>query len=214
MTTLVIFDLDGTLLDTLKDLQTCTNHILKQHGYPEHPMEDYKYFVGNGIPKLISRALPDSVKPEKEQQVLKDFLAYYELHKEDYTQPYPGIVSLLEYLQDHQIAIGVASNKIQSAIDPLMETYFPQIQFQAALGSREGVPNKPHPQIVEDILSVSPHDKKNVIYLGDTSVDMQTAKNAGLTAVGALWGFRTREELEQSGADHIIETPEQLIALL
>ena len=108
----------------------------------------------------------------------------------------------------------MASNKIQSAIDPLMETYFPQIQFQAALGSREGVPNKPHPQIVEDILSVSPHDKKNVIYLGDTSVDMQTAKNAGLTAVGALWGFRTREELEQSGADHIIETPEQLIALL
>lgn len=214
MTTLVIFDLDGTLLDTLKDLQTCTNHILKQHGYPEHPMEDYKYFVGNGIPKLISRALPDSVKPEKEQQVLKDFLAYYELHKEDYTQPYPGIVPLLEYLQEHQIAVAVASNKIQSAIPPLMETYFPQIQFQAALGSREGVPNKPHPQIVEDILSVSPHDKKNVIYLGDTSVDMQTAKNAGLTAVGALWGFRTREELEESGADHIIETPEQLIALL
>lgn len=214
MTTLVIFDLDGTLLDTLKDLQICTNHILKQHGYPEHPMEDYKYFVGNGIPKLISRALPDSVEPEKEQQVLKDFLEYYELHKEDYTQPYPGIVVLLEYLQEHQIAVAVASNKIQSAIAPLMETYFPQIRFQAALGSRKGVPNKPDPKIVEDILSVSPHDKKNVIYVGDTSVDMQTAKNAGLTAVGALWGFRTREELEQSGADHIIETPDQLIHLL
>lgn len=214
MIKLVIFDLDGTLLNTLEDLKTCTNHVLKQHGFPEHPLNQYRYFVGNGIPVLIKRALPEGTPKETVQMVLSDFFAYYDLHKADLTAPYEGIVELLEYLQDHKVMLAVASNKIDNAVAPLMDYYFPTIRFVSALGSREGVLPKPDPTIVEDILKIAKVEKSEVLYVGDTAVDMDTAHNAGLTAVGVLWGFRDLQELRQAKAEYIISNPAELKSLL
>ncbi len=214
MIKLVIFDLDGTLLDTLEDLKECTNYILRKYQFPEHPLDSYRYFVGNGIPVLIQKAIPDNTPKELELQILEEFLEYYSIHKADRTAPYSGIVSLLETLQNKGIQIAVASNKIHDAMAPLMQFYFPTIQFLAALGSREGVPPKPHPQIVEDIISMTDFDLSEVLYVGDTKVDMDTAHQAHLKAVGVLWGFRDREELEGAGAEYIINSPEQLLPLI
>lgn len=214
MTKLVIFDLDGTLLDTLQDLADCTNFILRKFGFPEHPLESYKYFVGNGIPVLIHKAIPEGTSKEVEDRVLAEFLPYYDLHKADLTAPYSGIVDLLEQLHQQQILIAVASNKIHDAMAPLMQHYFPTIPFLAALGNRVGVPPKPDPAIVEDIIQLSGFSKDEVLYVGDTKVDMDTAHNAGLRAVGVLWGFRDREELESAGAEYIIQYPGELLDLL
>ena len=214
MIKLVIFDLDGTLLNTLEDLKECTNYILRKYHFPEHPLDSYRYFVGNGIPVLIQKAIPSGTPKEIEVKILEEFLAYYDLHKADLTAPYPGIVSLLETIQDQGIQIAVASNKIHDAMAPLMEYYFPTIRFLAALGNREGVPPKPDPQIVKDIISMTDFNLSEVLYVGDTKVDMETAHRAQLQAVGVLWGFRDREELEESHAEYIISTPDQLLDLL
>lgn len=214
MIKLVIFDLDGTLLNTLEDLKECTNYILRKYHFPEHPLDSYRFFVGNGITVLIEKAIPVGTSEELKKQILQEFLAYYDLHKADFTAPYPGIVSLLENLQKRGIQIAVASNKIHEAMDPLMEHYFPSIDFLAAYGSKEGVPPKPHPQIVEDIISMTNYEHSEILYVGDTKVDMDTAHSAKLKAVGVLWGFRDREELEGARADYIISKPEELLLLI
>ena len=214
MIKLVIFDLDGTLLNTLEDLKECTNYILRKYHFPEHPLDSYRYFVGNGIPVLIQKAIPTGTPKELEVKILEEFLAFYDLHKADLTAPYPGIVQLLETLQNKGIQIAVASNKVHDAMAPLMAYYFPKIKFLAAIGNREGIPPKPHPQIVADIISMTDFDLSEVLYVGDTKVDMETAHRAQLTAVGVLWGFRDREELEESNAEYIIGNPKELLDLL
>lgn len=214
MIKLVIFDLDGTLLNTLEDLKECTNYILRKYQFPEHPLDQYRYFVGNGITVLIEKAVPEGTPKELKKQILKEFLAYYDIHKADVTAPYPGIVDLLEQLQERGIQIAVASNKIHDAMAPLMAHYFPTIQFLAAYGSKEGVPPKPDPQIVEDIISLTNLDHSQILYVGDTKVDMDTAHHANLKAVGVLWGFRDRDELEGANADYIISKPEELLQLV
>lgn len=214
MIKLVIFDLDGTLLNTLEDLKECTNYILRKYHFPEHPLDSYRYFVGNGITVLIEKAIPPGTSDQLKKQILQDFLVYYDIHKADITKPYPGIVSLLETLQDKGIQLAVASNKIHEAMAPLMKHYFPSIDFLAAYGSKEGVPPKPHPQIVEDIISLTNLDHSQILYVGDTKVDMDTAHHANLKAVGVLWGFRDRDELEGANADFIISKPEELLQLI
>lgn len=212
---LIIFDLDGTLLNTLEDLADAANYVLAQHGFPTHPVDAYRYFVGNGMPTLIRRILPEGHKEGAIYDVcFKEFLDYYTIHMHDKTHVYDGLVETLEILQVQGIQLAVATNKVHSALAPLMTNFFPTIQWQALFGQRTGVPVKPNPQIVYDILDATGCDKEETLYLGDTNVDMETAHRAGLQAVGVLWGYRPKSELVESQADFIIETPSELLNLL
>ena len=211
MKKLVIFDLDGTLLNTIADLAHSTNYALNKLGYPTHEIEKYNFMVGNGIDKLFERALPEGEKSkENVLRVRKEFVPYYDIHNADDSRPYPGIPELLSYLQDAGIQITVASNKYQAATQKLIDHYFPEIHFTAVFGQREGIKVKPDPTVVFDILEVAKVTKEEVLYVGDSGVDMQTAHNGGLTACGVTWGFRSRQELEDAGADHLADTPEAL----
>lgn len=216
MVKLVIFDMDGTLLNTLDDLADSCNHILQQYGYPTYPVEAYKYFVGNGIRKLIERTVPEDVlqNPELLHAIESDFLAYYTLHKVDKTAPYKGMVSVLNQLQSKNIQIAVASNKIHREITPLLDYFFPSIKFAAAIGQKPGIPTKPNPDVVYEILSQTQIKKEDTLYLGDTAVDMKTGKRAGIYTIGVLWGFRTEKELLDNGADELIHEPEDLLPLI
>lgn len=208
---LAIFDLDGTLLNTIADLATATNQALDACGFPTHPIEAYPFFVGNGINKLFERALPAEARTEENVlRIRAHFLPYYDEHNADLSRPYPGIPQLLENLQAAGIQVAVASNKYHRATEKLIRHYFPTIRFAAILGQREGVPIKPHPQIVEDILALVPVNKEEVIYIGDSGVDLQTALNAGVESIGVTWGFRPREELLQYSPTHLADTAEEI----
>jgi len=215
MTKLVIFDLDGTLLNTIADLANSTNYALSQYGFPVHEMHEYNFFVGNGINKLFERALPEGEKTEDNiRKIREKFLPYYDQHNADFSSPYPGITSLLENLQNRGIMLAVASNKYQAATKKLIKHFFPQINFIEVLGQRDGIDPKPDPAIVFDILNVAKVDKNEAIYVGDSGVDMQTAKNAGITVVGVTWGFRPRAELEKFSPDYLVDKGEEILALV
>ena len=211
MKKLVIFDLDGTLLNTIADLAHSTNYALNKLGYPEK----YNFMVGNGIDKLFERALPEEEKSkENVLRVRKEFVPYYDIHNADDSRPYPGIPELLSYLQDAGVQIAVASNKYQAATQKLVDHYFPEIHFTAVLGQREGVKVKPDPIIVSDILEIAKVAKEEALYVGDSGVDMQTAANAGVTACGVTWGFRPRTELEEFNPSYIADTAGEIKNLI
>lgn len=215
MKSLVIFDLDGTLLDTIADLGTAANQALSKRGFPIHPIERYKTFVGNGVRKLIERALGEAgTDANLVDEVLMDFKAYYIEHKTDLSRPYPGILALLEELKKRGIRMAVASNKFQAATEGLVKFFFPAGTFDVILGQRDGIPVKPHPQIVFDVLSQIPTPKDQILYVGDTSIDMHTASAAGVESVGVTWGFRSCEELRQSGACYVVQDPSEIISHL
>lgn len=212
MKKLIIFDLDGTLLDTIADLASATNYALTQLGYPTHDTDTIRSFVGNGINKLLERALPADEQTENNVMRMRThFVPYYDVHNADLSSPYPGIEALLQTLQENSIAIAVASNKYQEATTKLIKHYFPTIQFAEVLGQRENIPVKPHPTIVFDILNKTGINKKEVLYVGDSGVDMQTAHNAGVDAIGVSWGFRPRTELETLHPLAIIDKAEELM---
>lgn len=215
MTRLIIFDLDGTLLNTIDDLAASTNYALRQHRYPEHGKSAYPYFVGNGINKLLERAMPEAERtPEKIQELRRDFIGYYSLHSTDFTRPYEGIPELLQALHDRGIQMAVASNKYQKGTEELIRHYFNAIPFQAVLGQRTGIPVKPNPAIIDEILSATGFTPADTLYVGDSGVDMQTALNSGVGPIGVTWGFRTQKELEENGARYIVEHPREIIRLL
>ncbi len=212
---LIIFDLDGTLLNTIADLAHCTNYALEQLGFPTHPTEAYPQMVGNGILKLFERALPEGAKTEENVlRVRTKFLPYYDVHNADYTAPYPGIPELLHTLHEKGCLLAVASNKHDAATRKLIESYFPDIRFAAVFGQREGIPVKPDPIIVHDILTLTGTPKEEVLYVGDSGVDMQTALNAGVTACGVSWGFRQRTELESFLPEFIVDTPSAILSAI
>lgn len=211
MKQLAIFDLDGTLLDTVADLANATNQALQQCGYPTHPVEAYYQFVGNGINKLFARALP--AEHSTEENVLRIralFVPYYNEHNADCSRPYPGVVGLLRALQDDGVQLAVASNKYHEATLKLVRHFFPDIRFAAIYGQREGVAIKPAPDIVHDILRDTGIAKEKTLYIGDSGVDMQTASNAGVESVGVTWGFRSEEELREHGAAHIVRIADEI----
>ncbi len=207
----IIFDLDGTLLNTIDDLGYACNFALEQTGYPTHPIEDYPRMVGNGINNLIRRALPESERTEENVlRVRAYFVPYYDAHNCDYTHPYEGIPDLLAALkaQGHQLA--VASNKYQAATEKIVEHFFPGV-FDVILGEREGIERKPNPQIVYDIVKSLHGSMVQSLYIGDSLVDRDTTQNANVPFVACSWGFVSRQTLVEAGVTRIVDKPEAIL---
>lgn len=215
----IIFDLDGTLLNTINDLGYACNHALQACGYPTHAIEDYPRLVGNGVRKLVERALnAGGVEPltERVDEMMAHFVPYYNAHNCDYTRPYDGIPELLAELKHRGCRLAVASNKYQAATEKIVEHFFPGV-FDAVLGERVGIPRKPDPQIVKDIMTRLNDQTVNdqmILYLGDSLVDKETASNAALPFVACSWGFVPRETLLSAGCARIIDQPLQLLQYL
>lgn len=215
MKQLVIFDLDGTLLNTIADLGNAANYALEKAGLPTHPAEAYPQFVGNGVRKLIERVTPeDKGSADMVDRLLADFKKYYDEHLTDLTTPYHGINELLTGLNNRGIKLAVASNKYQSAVERLINKIFPDIPWVAIEGQKEGCPVKPDPSIVFEILSKCPTPKSEVFYIGDSGVDMETARRACVESCGVTWGFRPVSELREHHADHIADDTNQLLQLI
>ena len=213
---IIIFDLDGTLLNTIDDLGYACNHALKQAGFAMHKIANYPQMVGNGINNLIRRALPESARTEENVlRVREFFVPYYNAHNCDFTRPYKGIPEVLAALKAQGHLLAVASNKYQVATEKIVEHFFPGL-FDVVLGEREGIERKPNPQIVYDILSslnslTSNPLTSNLLYIGDSLVDWETATNAHVPFVACSWGFVPRETLVGKGLKHIVDTPEEIM---
>lgn len=200
---LLIFDLDGTILYTLEDLKESLNDALGHMGYPRRTLEETRNFVGNGIRKLIQRAVPAGTAEADIQRTYDLFLAHYRVHCADRTAPYPGIPAFLEELKARGFLLAVVSNKADSAVQILCGRYFPQM-FDCAFGERPGVRKKPAPDGVLEVLERLGVPKEQALYIGDSEVDIETARNAGMDCVLVDWGFRDRETLTRKGAEHIV----------
>ena len=223
---IIIFDLDGTLINTISDLGQACNHALAACGFPTHKIEDYPRLVGNGVNKLIERALPQEHRNEETVLRLREyFVPYYDEHNCDFTRPYDGIPELLEALKQkgdeamrrtgERWFLAVASNKYQAATEKIVAQLFPGV-FDIVLGERVGVERKPNPQIVYDILSTlnTQHSTLNCLYIGDSLVDAETARAAGATLVLCTWGFGTREQMEGAKPDYLVNHPLEVLEAL
>jgi len=210
----VIFDLDGTLLDTIEDLGEAVGYALSKRGLPGHGMDQYRKMVGNGIRNLVKRALPENLREDEKylDAALADFREYYCAHIDVHTRPYDGIPELLSSLQDRGVRLAVASNKFQSGAEHLAREFFPDIDFVAILGNAPSLPLKPSPEVVERILSLTGSPKGETAFVGDSGVDMRTALNAGVHPVAVLWGFRGVEEF--GDAEKKASNPGELKAIL
>ncbi len=215
MKQLIVFDLDGTLLNTIGDLAACCNATLEKYNLPTHSTEDYGDFVGNGIMRLVERAIPEHLRTEEMvAAVRKDFVALYSENIAEYTTPYAGLVELLNTLKFRGIEIAIASNKFQAGCEKLAKHFFPNIRFATVLGQRPNIPLKPSPYIIREIIQRTAYTPDRILFVGDSGVDMQTAAASGVDSVGVTWGFRTREELSAAGAKHLIYEPSKLLDLL
>ena len=207
----VVFDLDGTLLNTIDDLADAGNRVCAARGWPQHTVEEYKYFVGNGIPKLVERFSPPEARtPAVLADTLAAFQADYGAHLRDKTAPYPGIPALLARLKAAGVQLAVFSNKADPLARQVVADYFDTALFDAVRGALPGVPTKPAPQGTLALMQAIGADPAATLYVGDSNVDVDTAHNAGLPCCGVLWGFRTRQELTDAGAEHLAANAEEL----
>ena len=202
----VIFDLDGTLLNTLEDLCAATNYALREFNYPQKSLEEVRLAVGNGVAKLIERVIPEGVENPDFSPCLECFRGYYSEHLQDRTAPYPGIIEMLQWLKMQGYGIGIVSNKFDSAVKNLRDDYFKEY-IPVAIGESSDVRKKPAPDCVFKAMKELDCTADTAIYVGDSDVDIQTAHNAGLRCVGVSWGFRGHDFLVANGADWIIVKP-------
>jgi phosphoglycolate phosphatase len=210
---LAIFDMDGTILDTLQDLTNSLNFALAKSGYPRHDLEAVRGFVGNGIRKLIERGVPAGTKTAQIDTVHRDFTTHYQAHCADTTKPYDGILALLQTLRQAGCKTAVVSNKADYAVQALCKQYFDGL-FDAAVGERENVLKKPAPDSVNAVLEQLHITRQNAVYIGDSDVDVQTAKNAGMDGIFVTWGFRSTDFLLQNGAETLVSQPEEIRSLI
>ena len=208
----VIFDLDGTLLDTLEDLCGSTNFALSKFGYPERTLKEVRSFVGNGIGKLIERALPGGIENGDYNAVLEEFKRHYAANCNNKTKAYPGIYALLDALKTSGIKMAVVSNKVDSAVKELCERYF-NGYFEVTVGEREGVRRKPSPDSVLAAINILNTKTEHAVYIGDSEVDIETARNSDMDFIAVSWGFRERHQLSAIGNFTITDTAEELLAL-
>ncbi|RPF48472.1 phosphoglycolate phosphatase [Hydrogenoanaerobacterium saccharovorans] len=214
MIKLMIFDLDGTLIDSIHDLAAATNWVLKRHGYPTHPTDAYHYFVGDGVLMLIARALPEEARtPEIIAQLKTEQVAYYHEHMQDNTKPFHGISEVLLELQNRGYSLAVVTNKPNEQAQQLVKDFFPKINFIQVFGNRDGIPHKPDPTCVNMVIEQSGFTKDETLYIGDSDVDMLVANNAKVKGIGVLWGYRTKEELQKAGAYAIVDKVEDLLRI-
>ena len=215
MKKLVIFDLDGTLVNSIADLAVAVNRALEKCDYPTHPEDAYRFMVGDGVMKLFERALPEGEKSEENVLRIREyFMPFYEVHNADLSHPYDGVLELLAELKKRGVRMAVASNKYHAATLKLVEHFFHDTPFEIVLGNRDGVPVKPDPQIVDEILAHTGVERSKVLYVGDTNVDMRTAINARVDCVGVAWGFRPKVELAVHNPLAIIDKPIELLQYL
>lgn len=212
---MIIFDLDGTLLNTIGDLAAACEDMLRKRNLPQHTLAEYTSFVGNGIRNLVKRSLPEQLRTDDYvEQAKADFVEYYTHNIHNYTAPYEGITEVLAELQSAGVKIAVASNKFHEGTLQLINYFFPNIEFIAVYGNREGYPLKPDAQLIEEIMRIGGVTNSECVMVGDSAVDIQTAHNAGIDSIAVSWGFRFMEELEQANPTHIVGSVKELRELL
>ncbi|MBO4549578.1 MAG: HAD family hydrolase [Bacteroidaceae bacterium] len=209
----IIFDLDGTLTDTLEDLFLSVNYALRSCGLPERQLDEVRRFVGNGVRKLIERAVPKGTKSPMTEKCFEAFKAHYVIHCQDHTCLYPGVATLLMTLHAKGYRMAVVSNKLQTGVDELARTFFKGV-IDVAIGEQPGIPRKPEPDMVLKALEQLGVSKEEAIYVGDSDVDLQTASNAGLPCISVLWGFRSRDFLVAHGATIFAKSPQDVLSLV
>ncbi len=208
----IIFDLDGTLLDSLKDIALSLNWVLQSRGLQTFPIESYRYFVGSGLRELLYRALPETTLDERMvEEFANDFRKIYLIQWKENTRPYAGIISLLEKLNAMQVPLAILSNKPHDFTCRIVKECLSTRYFQPIYGARENAPKKPHPDAALQIAAAWNLDPRNILFIGDTPVDMETARKADMVPIGVAWGFRTIKELQESGASAILHQPHQLL---
>lgn len=209
----VIFDLDGTLLNTLEDLMDSVNFALALYGFPSRKLDEIRHFVGNGVARLMELSIPDGINNPKYEKCLSDFRSHYSKNMQNKTNAYKGIMELLEKLSKENYKIAIVSNKFDKAVKELNRVYFGKY-IKVAIGESENISKKPAPDTVFKALKELGSSANKAVYVGDSEVDVKTAKNSGLICIGVTWGFRDRKLLEQKGADYIIDKPQELLKII
>lgn len=211
--TTIVFDCDGTLLDTLTDLRNAVNYVLRAHDLPERSVPEVKAALGNGVAHLMRQSLPDSISEAEFNTYLDEFKAYYGEHLQDYTAPYPGMLDVLDTLRAKGYKLAIVSNKIQEGITPLNKEYFGD-RLPIAIGERPGLQRKPAPDMVLQALKELNSSQDESIYIGDSEVDVATAKNSGLLCIGVTWGFRDEQLHKDLGVTHIARKAEDIVTII
>ena len=211
--TTILFDCDGTLLDTLTDLRNAVNYVLRAHDLPERSVPEVKAALGNGVAHLMRQSLPDSISEAEFNTYLDEFKAYYGEHLQDYTAPYPGMLNVLDTLRAKGYKLAIVSNKIQEGITPLNKEYFGD-RLPVAIGERPGLQCKPAPDMVLQALKELNSSQDESIYIGDSEVDVATAKNSGLLCIGVTWGFRDEQLHKDLGVTHIARKAEDIVTII
>jgi phosphoglycolate phosphatase len=209
----VIFDLDGTLLNTLDDLRDSLNEVLANHGYEQRSLDEVKRFVGNGVRNLVFRSLPESCGEDEVTRIMNEFKEHYKNNMQNKTRPYDGIMELLLDLNRYNYKIAIVSNKFDVAVKSLSKTYFGNL-IPVAIGETAEIKRKPAPDCIFQAVKELGSDISKAVLVGDSETDVQTAKNAGIPCIGVTWGFRSREVLRKEGADFLIDTPKELLTLI
>ena len=213
MITTIVWDMDGTVLNTLIDLRDSVNYVLKKYNMPEHTIEEYRRFFGSGIRYALKCAVVDGTPSETIDEMLPIFKEHYDVHCLDNTCPYDGILDAMKKLKEKGYKMAIVSNKIDSAVKELNEKFFKEY-VDVAIGETPGTKRKPAPDMVEQALNELGSTKEEAIYIGDSEVDLQTARNSNLPCISVLWGFRNKDYLIEQGATTFAETPEELVQLL
>ena len=209
----VIFDLDGTLLNTLEDLKNSVNFALRESRFKERSLEEVREFVGNGIENLMRKSVPDNITEDEFIVCFENFKSHYKIHSEDNTKEYDGITDLLKVLRCKGFLLAVVSNKVDFAVRTLCDKYFKGL-LDVAIGEREGIKRKPCPDSVNEVIKLLDVSKENCYYVGDSDVDVKTAHNAEIKCIACIWGFRSKSVLEKEKPEYIIDSPEEILRIV